>query len=70
MAARIQPCDATLGALVDGVRLAALAPADWRVVERAFHEFAVLIFPGQHLKPDEQVAFARRFGEIEHIVGG
>jgi alpha-ketoglutarate-dependent taurine dioxygenase len=68
MACRIQPCEATFGAVVDGLRLAALEPADWRAIEAAFHERAVLIFPGQHLKPDEQVAFARRFGEIEHIV--
>ena len=68
MACRIQPCEATLGAVVDGVSLAALEPADWRAIEAAFHERSVLIFPGQHLKPDEQVAFARRFGAIEHIV--
>src|SRR5262245_3243041 len=68
MTCRIQPCDATLGAVVDGVRLAELAPDEWRAVESAFHEHAVLIFPGQHLKSGEQVAFARRFGEIEHIV--
>jgi alpha-ketoglutarate-dependent taurine dioxygenase len=69
MACRIQPCAATLGAVVGGVRLAALEPADWRAIEAAFHERAVLIFPAQHLKADEQVAFARRFGPIEHIVG-
>ena len=70
MACRIQPCEATLGAVVDGVRLAALEPADWRAIESAFHARAVLIFPGQHLAAREQVAFARRFGEIEHIVAG
>jgi alpha-ketoglutarate-dependent taurine dioxygenase len=68
MAARIEPTGATLGAVVTGVRLAALYPADWGAVEDAFHAHAVLIFPGQHLKADEQAAFARRFGEIEHIV--
>ena len=68
MAVRIQPCDATLGAVVTGARLGALAPDEWKAIESAFHEFAVLIFPGQHLAPDEQVAFARRFGAIEHIV--
>jgi alpha-ketoglutarate-dependent taurine dioxygenase len=68
MACRIQPGNATLGALVTGVRLAALEPADWRGIEAAFHDRAVLIFPGQHLSAREQVAFARRFGAIEHIV--
>ncbi|HTO69090.1 MAG TPA: TauD/TfdA family dioxygenase [Myxococcota bacterium] len=70
MSVSIEPTQATLGAFVRGVRLAALEPAEWREVEAAFHAHAVLIFPGQHLRADEQVAFARRFGEIEHIVPG
>jgi alpha-ketoglutarate-dependent taurine dioxygenase len=70
MAIRIEPSDATLGARVMGVQLAALDPADWRAIEEAFHRHAVLIFPGQQLHGGEQVAFAQRFGEIEHIVPG
>jgi len=70
MVSRITPCDATLGAVVDGVRLAALESEDWKAIENAFHAHAVLIFPGQHLSADEQVDFARHFGEIEHIVPG
>lgn len=31
-------------------------------------EFAVLIFPGQHLSAEAQVEFASRFGAIEHLV--
>jgi alpha-ketoglutarate-dependent taurine dioxygenase len=68
MAVRIEPTPATLGAVVTGVRLAALDDADWRATLAAFHAHAVLVFPDQHLRADEQVAFARRFGEIEHIV--
>jgi alpha-ketoglutarate-dependent taurine dioxygenase len=68
MTCRITPCDATLGAVVTGVRLTALEPSDWRAIEDAFHRHAVLIFPGQHLTADEQAGFARRFGELEHIV--
>jgi alpha-ketoglutarate-dependent taurine dioxygenase len=68
MAQRIEPSGATLGAVVHGVRLAALTAGDWHAIEAAFHEHAVLIFPGQHLRAGEQVEFARRFGEIEHIV--
>ena len=37
----------------------------WKAVERAFHEHAVLVFPGQNLTEDEQVAFAKRFGDLE-----
>jgi alpha-ketoglutarate-dependent taurine dioxygenase len=68
MGIRIVPTQATLGAVVSDLRLAALGDEDWRSVEAAFHEHAVLIFPGQHLSAREQVGFARRFGQIEHIV--
>ncbi len=67
---RIEPLDATLGATVDGVRLAELDDDGWHEIERAFLEHAVLVFPGQHLDRDAQVAFARRFGEIEVLFPG
>jgi alpha-ketoglutarate-dependent taurine dioxygenase len=56
---------ATLGARVTGVRLGVLDDDAWAVIEDAFHRHAVLIFPGQHLTDDEQLAFARRFGALE-----
>ncbi len=70
MACRIEPTNATLGAVVSGVKLAALEEEDWRSILAAFHERAVLIFPGQHLSAAEQAGFARRFGEIEHLAAG
>jgi alpha-ketoglutarate-dependent taurine dioxygenase len=65
MGPRIAPLDATLGAVVTEVALARMDAATWKAVEGAFHEYAVLVFPGQHLTEAEQVAFANRFGEIE-----
>ncbi len=65
---QVRPCEATLGAWVEGLDLGRLSEEEWRAVEAAFHEHAVLVFPAQHLTPDEQVGFARRFGEIEHVV--
>jgi alpha-ketoglutarate-dependent taurine dioxygenase len=56
---------AALGARVTGVRLAELDDDAWRVVEDAFHAKGLLIFPGQHLTDDEQLAFGRRFGALE-----
>jgi alpha-ketoglutarate-dependent taurine dioxygenase len=70
MSCRIEPTGASLGAFVTGVKLAALAPDDWDAILAAFHERAVLIFPGQHLSSEEQAAFARRFGEIEVLAKG
>ncbi|MGI9432063.1 MAG: TauD/TfdA dioxygenase family protein [Myxococcota bacterium] len=66
---RIEPTEATLGARVTGVALGALDAATWREIEAAFLEYAVLVFPAQGLRSSEQVAFARRFGEIEHLFG-
>ncbi|HWA64220.1 MAG TPA: TauD/TfdA family dioxygenase [Caulobacteraceae bacterium] len=57
--------DATFGAVVTGVRLTAISDADFADLYRAWLEHALLIFPGQHLTRDEQVAFARRFGALE-----
>lgn len=61
----VTPTSATLGAVVGDIDLARLDEASWKAVETAFHQHAVLVFPGQRLSAEEQVAFARRFGEIE-----
>lgn len=66
---RIEPVDATFGAMVTGVRLADLDEEVYERLYEAWLTYALLIFPDQHLTHDEQVAFARRFGEIE-ILGG
>jgi alpha-ketoglutarate-dependent taurine dioxygenase len=65
----IEATSATLGAIVTGVRLASLEAEEWEEIAAAFHEHALLVFPGQHLTASEQVAFAHRFGEIEHLYG-
>ena len=61
----IKPLDATFGAMVTGIELASLDDATWRHLYAAWLEYALLIFPGQYLSRDEQVAFARRFGPLE-----
>lgn len=61
----IKPLDATFGAVVTGLKLAALDDATWRDLYAAWLEYALLIFPEQHLSRDEQIAFARRFGPLE-----
>jgi len=60
------PIDATLGATVRGVDLS--QPMDdptFATIESAWHEYAVLIFPEQHLSHDEHGAFSRLFGPLE-----
>ena len=61
----IAPLDTTLGATVTDIDLATMDDATWQCVEDAFHEYAALVFPGQDLSADEQVAFSLRFGDIE-----
>ncbi len=63
----VEPTGATLGAIVTGVDLATLDDATWNEIETAFLEHAVLIFPGQQLSAEAQIAFGARFGEIEHL---
>jgi alpha-ketoglutarate-dependent taurine dioxygenase len=61
----ITPTTASLGAIVPDVDLAGLSDEAWKVVEAAFHEYAVLVFPDQNLSAEDQIGFARRFGGIE-----
>lgn len=61
----IAPLDATFGAIVTGVKLANLDETGWRALHAAWLQYALLVFPDQHLKRDEQIAFARRFGPLE-----
>ena len=62
----IEPIEGvTLGALITGIDLNRLGGQAWRAVEDAFLEYAVLVFPAQHLGADAQVAFGKRFGAIE-----
>ena len=68
MAVDVAPLEATLGASVTGVPIGRLEERDWRTIEDAFHEHAVLILPGQHPSHAEQVAFGRRFGEFDPLV--
>ena len=43
--------------------------ATFRQIEDAFHDNIVVVFRNQHLSSQRQIAFSRRFGELEiHIV--
>src|SRR4051794_37717803 len=61
----VEPLDATFGAIVTGVRLAELSDDAFAQLHALWLEHALLVFPGQHLTNDEQVAFATRVGALE-----
>jgi alpha-ketoglutarate-dependent taurine dioxygenase len=64
----LEPTAATLGATITNVNLANLDDPTWQEIENAFHTHAVLVFPQQHLSAEAQLAFAKRFGDIEILV--
>jgi taurine dioxygenase len=55
-----------LGAEIAGVDLARLDDATFKAIHAALLEHHVLVFRGQELTPDSQIAFGERFGEL-HI---
>src|SRR5690349_4661680 len=61
----IRPIDATFGAAVTGIKVSELDEATWHELHAAWLQYALLIFPGQHLRRDEKIACARRFGPLE-----
>ena len=52
--------------LASGIELAApLAPAAAHAIDAAMNQYAVLVFRGQPLTPDQQLAFARALGPLD-----
>ena len=62
---QIQPLDASFGATITGIKLTSLDDHGFDELYQAWLEYALLIFPGQHMTGDEQIGFAKRFGELE-----
>jgi len=61
----IEPIDATFGAMVRGIKVATIDEPTFRELYGAWLDYALLIFPDQHLTREQQIAFAKRFGPLE-----
>ena len=61
----VAPLEASFGAVVTGLRLADLDDAAFGRLYDTWLEYALLVFPDQHLSNEQQVEFATRFGELE-----
>jgi taurine dioxygenase len=71
MTIEIVPTGAALGAEIRGVDLARpLDDTTFATIERAYDRYGVIFFRDQHITPPQQVAFTRRFGEIEFNIFG
>ena len=66
----VRPLTPRLGAELSGVILADDMSDDvFRAIYAAFLRYQVLLFPPQDVPPARQVAFARRFGEVQiHVM--
>ena len=64
----IEPTQATLGATVTGVNLNSLDDEQWQAIEAAWYEYAVLVFPAQHIEEDAHIALGERIGPLEELM--
>lgn len=63
---KIEPIKSKVfGAKVTELRLASLTDAEFNDVHHAFLKYGFLVFPGQYLTDEENIAFGQRFGELE-----
>jgi len=63
---RPEPLSPTIGAEIGGVALSEPIDADtFDELHRALLEFKVIFFRDQDIAPEQHVAFARRFGDLE-----
>ena len=61
----IRPITPTIGAEIVDVDLSSIDDAIFAAIRRALHDRLVIVFRDQHLSPENHLAFARRFGELE-----
>ncbi len=64
MAPHIRKLSGSIGAEISNVDVAQLSDEEFRFIKAAFLEHGMLVFRNQNVQPTEQVAFARRFGDI------
>src|SRR5580704_7812337 len=66
----VTPLHPVLGCEITGITLAqAVSPAMFEKVYEAFLDYELILFRDVDLPPATQVAFARRFGEIQiHVM--
>ncbi|MEM7541374.1 MAG: TauD/TfdA family dioxygenase [Pseudomonadota bacterium] len=61
----IEPLATTFGARVRNIRISEIDDDTFRALYQAWLDYALLIFTDQFMTRDEQIAFARRFGDLE-----
>jgi taurine dioxygenase len=71
MSLEIIPAGPAVGAEIRGIDLSRpLGDNAFAEIEHAYDEYGVIFFRDQRIAPEQQVAFTRRFGEIEFNIFG
>ena len=66
MAITIYPFSENFVAEIGNVDLSGpVSDTDFEAIRQAFWKYAVLVFPGQHLTPEQHLEFSARFGPVE-----
>jgi alpha-ketoglutarate-dependent 2,4-dichlorophenoxyacetate dioxygenase len=66
MAIELSPLHPTLGAEVRGIDITRpVTPQIFAEIDAAFSRYGVLVFPGQPVTDEQQLAFSRLFGPLE-----
>ncbi|MFD8997757.1 TauD/TfdA dioxygenase family protein [Streptomyces abikoensis] len=61
----IEPVSPAIGARVTGLDLSQdVSDEAWKTVQDAFHQYNVLVFPGQDISVEQQKSFTARFGPL------
>ena len=61
----VRPLSPAIGAAIGGIDLAApLDEPTFKAIERAWHDHCIILFRGQDLDEEQQVAFCARFGPL------
>ena len=61
----ISPASGALGAVIEGLDVSNLDSEQIAAVRMLLDEYSVLVFPGQKLTPEDQIAFTANFGAVE-----
>ncbi len=61
---QVKRFSAPLGARIEGVDVRAINDSVWKEINSLFCEHKVLVFPDQELKPEDQMAFAQKWGTL------
>ena len=62
----VRPVAGALGAEINGVDLGTLDDETFGEIKAAWLEHLVIFFRNQHITPEQQITFAKHFGEIHH----